>query len=107
MGAGKPTDSVLSDIVRYRIPQISPEADDLVRRLAALCDTNQLHELVARLERALIAMAREDPPTDGWLPLPGSLAERHPSRAQQLTEELREELNRRRAEARQRGWELD
>jgi hypothetical protein len=107
MGAGGPGDSVLNDIMRYRIPGISPEADDLIRRLAALCDTNQLRELDARLERALIAMAREDPPTDGWLPLPGSLAERHPSRAQQLTEELREELNRRRAEARQRGWELD
>lgn len=107
MGAGKPSDSVLGDIISYRIPRISPEADDLVRRLAALCDTNQLHELNARLERALIAMAREDPPNDGWVSPPGSLAERHPLRVQQLTAELREELDGRRAEARLRGWEVD
>jgi hypothetical protein len=107
MGAGKPSDSILGDIVGYRIPRISPEADDLVRRLAALCDTRQLYELDAWLEQAVLAMASEDPPNDGWLPLPGSLAERHPLRVQQLTAELREALQRRRADARRRGWEVD
>ena len=81
---GKPGDDPLTDILRYGIEVYGPEVDDLVRQVAALTDDRGGREL----SRLLLAH-----------PGPGSAEMLRPRLAR-----WRDEL---RADAIERGWEVD
>jgi hypothetical protein len=81
---GKPGDHPLTDILSYGIEVYGPEVDGLVRDVAALSDDRGLREL-----DDLLLGHRS----------PGSAAVLRPR-----LERLRDDL---RADARERGWEVD
>jgi hypothetical protein len=103
---GKQRDDALTDVLVHQIPTFSPTADRLLSEIARLSGTperEQLRERIAAWERTV---PREvfgrwfSPP---WI----YLSELASGPVGALEADLRGLLERRRAEARSRGWELD
>jgi hypothetical protein len=103
---GKHRDSILTDIVHWGLPTLSPEADDCFRRIVRLSESNQTEALEHQVRRWLAGV--ESTSVDTWLLDPTIyLADLEPDKVAELTETLKSQLATRVRDARDRGWEVD
>ena len=106
MANGKHRDGFAYDILQHGIPTLSREADELVRQVWELSSIPARQENNVEVERRL-----RDIPTDSWSrwlsPPWVYLQELEPECVSGLETYLANRLKDLRADARERGWEID
>ena len=103
---GKPRDNILTDIVILKLPTLSPDADDCVRRIERLSGTKQADALEQQLREWLASV--ESTSAAKWSTDPTIyLSDLEPQKVAELTDALKTQLAGRVRDARDRGWEVD
>lgn len=106
MANGKQRDSFLTDIVIHALPTFSSVADGQIRRISRLSDTHQVDDLCNEVEEWMMGIRAES--VARWFSPPWIyLADLEPERVSVLEQSLKKRLERRRADAQERGWETE